>query len=79
MNFGTGDSHNTARLRALIDDDSGYGGSMGDDASFAGGWNPGMTEDRYTPVSTPGRAGEVDASSTSTSATRHTAVLTLHV
>jgi len=62
MTYGPGMSDNAARLAALIDQDSGYGGSM-DGESISRGWNPDMTEDRYTPVSTPSRSGESNATS----------------
>jgi len=63
MTYGTGASEHAARLRSLLDNDSGYGGSIiSDDASFDGGFNPLMGEDRYTPASTPGRGGDPSTS-----------------
>jgi GTPase SAR1 family protein len=58
MTVGTGSaSESAARLAALLDDDSGYGGSIADGASLAGGFRPGMGQDVYTPSHTPGRQG----------------------
>lgn len=47
-------SQSAARLQALLDDDSGYGGSVAGD-SFPGvpAWNPTLTEDRPMPTHSP--------------------------
>lgn len=47
-------SESAARLQALLDNDSGYGGSVAGD-SFPGApvWNPTLTEDRPTPGHSP--------------------------
>lgn len=59
MTVGSGStSEHAARLQAMLDEDSGYGGSIAGGDSFARGWDPSLTEDRFTPVSTPGRPGE---------------------
>ena len=53
-------SESAARLRALLDNDSGYGGSKAGD-SLNGApvtWNPSLTEDRPTPAHSPMRRGE---------------------
>ena len=42
-------SEHAAHLQALLDDDSGYGGSLADGESFSNSWHPGITEDRPTP------------------------------
>src|ERR1700753_3508475 len=43
-------SESAARLQALLDNDSGYGGSVAGDAlNGAPAWNPALTEDRPTP------------------------------
>jgi mitofusin len=47
-------SESAARLQALLDNDSGYGGSTAGDSN----WNPTLTEDRPTPVHTPTIRGE---------------------
>lgn len=54
-------SENAARLAALLDDDSGYGGSIMDGESFNSGWHPGLTDDRPTPSHTPMLPGESNA------------------
>jgi mitofusin len=47
-------SESAARLQALLDNDSGYGGSLaGDDLGAAPAWNPSLTEDRPTPAHSP--------------------------
>ena len=47
-------SESAARLQALLDHDSGYGGSVaGDSFSGAPTWNPALTEDRPTPSHSP--------------------------
>lgn len=64
MTVGSGStSESAARLQAILDNDSGYGGSIADDGSIGEGWHPGLTEDRYTPAHTPVRPGESNAAS----------------
>ena len=47
-------SESAARLQALLDNDSGYGGSVaGDRLNGAPTWNPVLTEDRPTPSHSP--------------------------
>ncbi|CZR56956.1 related to GTP-binding protein FZO1, required for biogenesis of mitochondria [Phialocephala subalpina] len=47
-------SESAARLRALLDNDSGYGGSVaGESFNGAPAWNPALTEDRPTPSHSP--------------------------
>jgi mitofusin len=47
-------SESAARLQALLDHDSGYGGSVvGDSFNGAPAWNPALTEDRPTPSHSP--------------------------
>jgi mitofusin len=47
-------SESAARLQALLDNDSGYGGSVAGDAlSGVPAWNPALTEDRPTPSHSP--------------------------
>ncbi|KUJ21730.1 transmembrane GTPase fzo1 [Mollisia scopiformis] len=47
-------SESAARLQALLDNDSGYGGSVaGDSFNGAPTWNPTLTEDRPTPSHSP--------------------------
>ncbi|KAG0648798.1 Transmembrane GTPase fzo1 [Hyphodiscus hymeniophilus] len=61
VTVGTGStSESAARLQALLDNDSGYGGSVaGDNLNGAApGWNPTLTEDRPTPVHSPMQRGE---------------------
>lgn len=53
MTVGSGStSESAARLQALLDNDSGYEGSMAGDNSGTGAstWNPTLTEDRPTPA-----------------------------
>ena len=53
-------SESAARLQALLDNDSGYGGSVAGD-SLNGAppvWNPALTEDRPTPAHSPMPRGE---------------------
>jgi mitofusin 2 len=55
MTVGTGStSESAARLQALLDNDSGYGGSTAGDSN----WNPTLTEDRPTPSHSPMLRGE---------------------
>lgn len=55
MTVGSGStSESAARLQALLDNDSGYGGSVaGDSTAGASTWNPTLTEDRPTPAHSP--------------------------
>jgi len=47
-------SESAARLQALLDNDSGYGGSVAGDAlNGVRAWNPALTEDRPTPSHSP--------------------------
>jgi mitofusin len=49
-------SESAARLQALLDNDSGYGGSVaGESFNGAPAWNPALTEDRPTPSMSPAR------------------------
>ncbi|KAF2838365.1 hypothetical protein M501DRAFT_936356 [Patellaria atrata CBS 101060] len=64
MTVGSGStSESAARLMAMIDQDSGYGGSVADGEGLARGWHPGITEDRPTPSHTPVLPGESSAES----------------
>lgn len=48
----------------MLDEDSGYGGSVtGDDALTENVWHPGPSQDRYTPEHTPVKPGESNAAS----------------
>ncbi|KAE9969776.1 hypothetical protein BLS_007173 [Venturia inaequalis] len=60
MQVGTGSSSEHARrLQAIIDNDSGYGGStLADGDGGEGGWHPGLSYDRPTPSHTPTQHGE---------------------
>jgi replication fork clamp-binding protein CrfC len=50
MTVGNGStSENARRLAAMLDEDSGYGGSVMDGESAAEGWHPGLTTDQPTP------------------------------
>jgi replication fork clamp-binding protein CrfC len=50
MTVGSGStSENARRLAAMLDEDSGYGGSTMDGESAAEGWHPGLTTDQATP------------------------------
>jgi len=46
----------------MLDQDSGYGGSIADGDAINAGWNPGTTEDRFTPSQTPVKPGDAPAS-----------------
>ncbi|KAK7530698.1 uncharacterized protein J3D65DRAFT_133039 [Phyllosticta citribraziliensis] len=64
MTVGTGNVSESARnLTAMLNDDSGYGGSIADSGSASSGWHPGLTEDRPTPAHTPVLPGENNAAS----------------
>lgn len=54
MTVGTGStSESAARLQALLDQDSGYGGSIADGDVGENAWHPGPSQDRFTPEHTP--------------------------
>jgi mitofusin len=56
MTVGAGStSESAARLQAILDEDSGYGGSMTGDENA---WHPGPSQDRFTPAHTPAGAGD---------------------
>ncbi|EME85452.1 uncharacterized protein MYCFIDRAFT_161135 [Pseudocercospora fijiensis CIRAD86] len=64
MTVGAGSSsESAARLQALLDEDSGYGGSITGDDTMENAWHPGPTTDRYTPAHTPVRPGETNPES----------------
>lgn len=55
-------SESAARLQALLDNDSGYGGSVAVDRfDGAPAWNPSLTEDRPTPSHSPMPRGSGEA------------------
>ncbi|PMD59306.1 uncharacterized protein K444DRAFT_530559 [Hyaloscypha bicolor E] len=55
-------SESAARLQALLDNDSGYGGSVAGDAlNGVPVWNPALTEDRPTPSHSPMPRGSGEA------------------
>lgn len=59
MTVGSGSTSEAAsRLQALLDEDSGYGGSITGDDTMENAWHPGPTVDRYTPAHTSARPGE---------------------
>lgn len=64
MTVGSGStSESAARLQALLDEDSGYGGSITGDDTMESAWHPGPAQDRFTPAHTPVRPGESNAAS----------------
>nr|POF14002.1 transmembrane gtpase fzo1 [Quercus suber] len=65
MTVGSGStSESAARLQALLDTDSGYGGSGTGDAAYdENGWHPGPPQDRLMPEHMPMRPGEYNADS----------------
>lgn len=64
MTVGSGStSESAARLQALLDEDSGYGGSIAGDDTAENPWNPGLTTDRFMPAHTPVRPGETNPES----------------
>ena len=64
MTVGSGStSESAARLQAILDEDSGYGGSNTGDDAVENVWHPGPTQDRFTPAHTPVRPGETNAAS----------------
>ena len=55
MTVGSGSTPEAAsRLVSMLDDDSGYGGSLMNGESAGPGWHPNIVEDRPTPPRTPG-------------------------
>jgi mitofusin len=46
-------SESASRLQAILDEDSGYGGSMTGDENMENAWHPGPAQDRFTPAHTP--------------------------
>ncbi|KAI5367809.1 Putative short coiled-coil protein [Septoria linicola] len=59
MTVGSGSTSEAAsRLQALLDEDSGYGGSATGDDTMENSWHPGPTSDRFTPAHTPVRPGD---------------------
>ncbi|GAB7358102.1 hypothetical protein MBLNU230_g0263t1 [Neophaeotheca triangularis] len=64
MTVGTGStSESASRLQAILDADSGYGGSETGEAMGENAWHPGPPQDRFTPDSTPGRDGQGNVTS----------------
>ncbi|RMY43896.1 hypothetical protein D0865_10928 [Hortaea werneckii] len=64
MTVGSGStSESAARLQAILDEDSGYGGSMDGDNFDASAWHAGLSQDRFTPEHTPVGPGESNAAS----------------
>jgi mitofusin len=54
MTVGSGStSESASRLQAILDEDSGYGGSMIGDENMENAWHPGPAQDRFTPAHTP--------------------------
>ena len=47
----------------MLDEDSGYGGSITGDDDMGNAWHSGMAQDRFTPEHTPVRPGESNAAS----------------
>ena len=64
MTVGSGSTPEAAsRLQAILDQDSGYGGSITGDDTVENAWHPGPSQDRFTPVHTPVRPGESNPAS----------------
>ncbi|KAH0547605.1 hypothetical protein FGG08_000330 [Glutinoglossum americanum] len=69
MTVGSGStSASAAALTAMLENDSGYGGSIAGDSitgtgQHGGGWHPGLTEDMPTPSHTPVLMGETNEAS----------------
>lgn len=64
MTVGSGStSESAARLQAILDEDSGYGGSITGDDTTENPWHPGPAQDRFTPAHTPVMPGETNAAS----------------
>ncbi|KAF2719797.1 hypothetical protein K431DRAFT_227847 [Polychaeton citri CBS 116435] len=62
MTVGSGStSEAAARLQAMLDTDSGYGGSITGEGMSENPWHAGPLEDRYTPAHTPLLPGETNA------------------
>ena len=60
MTVGSGStSESAAQLQAMLDGDSGYGGSMAD-GDFDRGWHPGLTSDSPIPMNVTGEGSESD-------------------
>ncbi|KAK5109301.1 hypothetical protein LTR62_007175 [Meristemomyces frigidus] len=51
-------SESAAKLQAMLDEDSGYGGSIAGTEDMENVWHPGPAEDRFTPDQTTTKAGE---------------------
>lgn len=63
MTVGSGStSESAARLQAILDEDSGYGGSNMGDGMSENAWHPGPSQDRFTPAHTPLGAGDSGSS-----------------
>jgi mitofusin len=59
MTVGSGStSESAARLQSILDEDSGYGGSMTGDGNMENAWHPGPSQDRFTPAHTPMGPGD---------------------
>lgn len=64
MTVGSGStSESAARLQAILDQDSGYGGSIAGDEDGSNSWHSSLSQDRFTPEHTPVRPGESNAAS----------------
>ena len=64
MTVGSGStSESAARLQAMLDADSGYGGSLIGDDTMENAWHPGLTTDRFTPEHVPVGPDEINAAS----------------
>ncbi|KAF2503048.1 hypothetical protein BU16DRAFT_499041 [Lophium mytilinum] len=64
MTVGTGSTPEAAaRLVSMLDQDSGYGGSLDNGENSAPRWHSGILEDRPTPSHTPGLPGDNNAAS----------------
>jgi mitofusin 2 len=64
MTVGSGSvSESAARLQAMLDEDSGYGGSIVGGDEMENVWHPGPSQDRFTPDHTPVKPGESNAAS----------------
>lgn len=64
MTVGSGStSESAARLQAMLDEDSGYGGSITGGDALENSWHPGPSQDRFTPEHTPVKPGESNAAS----------------
>ena len=64
MTVGSGStSEAAAKLQAILDEDSGYGGSSTGDDNVENAWHPGPSQDRFTPAHTPVRPGESNPAS----------------